>query len=87
MNNFVYFWLLVVYLQSDILGVGLLDQKVNAHVVLLDIAKFSSIRVALLFVPTMNGSACFPPVLPNVDLLDMVIRAYSSFQWLGRVIS
>lgn len=62
MNNFVfvYFWLLAVYLQSDILEVGLLDQKVNAHVVLLDIAKFSSIRVAPLFVPTRNGSACFP---------------------------
>lgn len=82
MNNFVfvYFWLLAVYFQSDILEVGLLDQKVNAHVVLLNIAKFSSIRVALLCVPTRNGSACFPPVLPNVDLLDVVIRACSSCQ-------
>lgn len=82
MNNFVfvYFWLLAVYLQSDILEVGLLDQKVNAHVVLLAVATFSSIRVAPLFMPTRNGSACFPPVLPNVDLLDVVIRAYSSCQ-------
>lgn len=34
-----------VYLQGDILEVGMLDQKVNAHVVLLDIAKFPSIIV------------------------------------------
>lgn len=41
MNNFVYvcFWLSGVYLQGNILEVGLLlDQKVDAHVVLLDIA-------------------------------------------------
>lgn len=49
MNNFVYvcFWLSGVYLQGNILEVGLLlDQKVDAHVVLLDIAKLLSVMVA-----------------------------------------
>lgn len=52
------FVLLGVYLQDEILEVGLLNQKVNAQVILLDIAKFPFICVVPVFLPTSNKRAC-----------------------------
>lgn len=49
-----------VYLQGEVLELALLDQKVASHVVLLDVAKFLSERIAPVFIPTSNKSACFP---------------------------
>lgn len=71
------FVLLRVYLQGDVLREC---QNVNSHVVLLDIAKCLSIRVAPVFIPTGNKNACFPTILPNVNLLDVVISAHPSCQ-------
>ena len=77
MNNFVamcIFLLLGIQLHNEILA-GC--QNVNSHVVLLHIAKFPSIRVAPVFIPTGHKNACFLTVSSSVDLSDS--HLYTSF--------
>lgn len=48
----MYFMLLQVYLQGKFPEVGMLCQNVNAHVVLLKIAKAPSMKVVPMCMPT-----------------------------------
>lgn len=48
------FVLLEVYFQGKFLEVELLGQKANAHIVLLNIAKYSSVKIAAFSLPISN---------------------------------
>lgn len=56
MNNLVhiYIYIVGVYLHHKFLEIGLLGQRINACVVLLDIAEFLSISGVLFHIHTSN---------------------------------
>lgn len=77
----IYIFTLLVYLQGKFLEVRLLSQKVNTHIVLLDIAKSSSVKTVPFSIPISSiWESCFYIALPK----EYIIKHLSLPIWWMR---
>lgn len=77
----IYIFTLLVYLQGKFLEVRLLSQKANTHIVLLDIAKSSSVKTVPFSIPISSiWDSCFYIALPK----EYIIKHLSLPIWWMR---